>query len=220
MEYRRVTLLAGHYGSGKTNIAVNLALRLRAAGERVSIADMDIVNPYFRSADSREELERAGVELLCSRYAGTNLDVPALPGEFYAITDPDRGFAVVDVGGDDRGALALGRYAPALRAEGNYEMLFVINCYRPLTRTAEEAALILREVEAAASLPFTAIVNNSNLGEETRAEDVLASRDYALAVSELTGLPLRFTSARRELCPALEGMPGEIFPLELQAKIR
>ena len=139
MDQKRLTLFAGHYGSGKTNLAVNYALELARAGQKTLIADLDIVNPYFRTRDSEDELDRAGVEIIVSPYANSNVDVPALPPEMYRVTDDRAYHAVVDVGGDDRGALALGRLSPALREENNYDMRFVVNFYRPLTQTAEAA---------------------------------------------------------------------------------
>ena len=220
MQFKRITLLSGHYGSGKTNIAVNLARRLRASRENVAIADIDIVNPYFRTKDSQAELERAGIRLISSPYAGSNVDLPALPDEVYAITDDQSVTAVVDVGGDDRGALALGRWRDAILHEGDYEMLFVINRFRPLTATPEDAIEIMREIETASGMPFTAVVNNSNLGEETTARDVLESGAYAERVCTLSGLPLKMTTVREELYPWLEGEIGNLFPLRLQEKIR
>lgn len=216
---KRVTLFAGHYGSGKTNIAVNYAHFLRAQGREVNVADLDIVNPYFRTKDSREELEAAGIRLISSEYANTNLDIPALPSDLYAVTEDKRACAVVDVGGDDRGALALGRLAPALCAEGDYEMLLVINAYRPLTPDAESVMEILREIEAACRIPFTGVVNNSNLGELTSPEDVLASVAYAEEVSRASGLPVVMTTVRRALYAELEGRIPDLFPLDLQKKI-
>ena len=118
---KRVTIFSGHYGSGKTNIAVNYALKLAAEGKKTSLADLDIVNPYFRSKDSEKILSDAGIRFISSEYANSNVDVPALPAEAYAITDDKSSYSVVDVGGDDRGALALGRYVPAILAENNYE---------------------------------------------------------------------------------------------------
>ena len=220
MQFKRITLLSGHYGSGKTNIAVNLARRLRASNENVAIADIDIVNPYFRTKDSQAELERAGIRLISSPYAGSNVDLPALPDEVYSITDDKSVTAVVDVGGDDRGALALGRWRDAILEEGDYEMLFVINRYRPLTATPEDAIEIMREIETASAMPFTAVVNNSNLGEETTVRDVLDSGEYAARVCALSGLPLKMTAVREELYPWLEGEIGNLFPLRLQEKIK
>ena len=218
MDYKRILLFAGHYGSGKTNIAVNVAMHLQKERGSVTIADLDIVNPYFRTTDSRRELEAAGIRLICSEYAGTNLDAPALPPDMYAITDDRSRTAVMDIGGDDRGALALGRYAPAIREEGNYEMLLVINGYRPLTRDVTSTIEIIHEIEKAGGIPFTAIVNNSNLGEETDAETVLASLDYAREISEATGLPLKMTTVREELYEELKDRIPNLFPLTLQYK--
>ncbi len=218
MEYKRITLFAGHYGSGKTNIAVNYAIAMREAGYPVRIADLDIVNPYFRTKDSADRLAAAGIELISSAYANTNVDIPALPAEMYALTDDKSFHAVMDIGGDDRGALALGRYAPAIRAEGEYEMLFVANMYRPLTRTPEEALEVMREVEAAGGIPFTAIVNNSNVGAETKPEDVLASVAFAKELSHLCGLPVKMTTVREDLTDALTGKIENLFPLALQKK--
>ena len=220
MDFKRITLLSGHYGSGKTNIAVNLARRLRASNENVAIADIDIVNPYFRTKDSQAELEKAGIRLISSPYAGSNVDLPALPDEVYSITDDRSVTAVVDVGGDDRGALALGRWRDAILQEGDYEMLFVINCFRPLTATPEDAVEVMREIEIASGIPFTAVVNNSNLGDETTARDVLESGAYAANVCAISALPLKMTTVREELYPWLEGEIGNLFPLRLQEKIR
>ena len=219
MDFKRIVLLSGHYGSGKTNIAVNLALRLRQARARVAIADIDIVNPYFRTRDSRSELEAAGIRLIASEFASSNVDLPALPQDVYAITDDRSLSAVIDVGGDDRGALALGRWRDAILAEDNYEMLLVVNRFRPLTRDAASAIEVMREIEAAAGMRFTAVVNNSNLGEETTAQDVLGSMAYAREICAQTGLPLKFTAVREALCPALEGKIENLFPLTLQRKI-
>jgi len=212
---KRVTLFSGHYGSGKTNIAVNYALHLAEKGLPVTIADLDIVNPYCRTKDSAEDLKTAGVRLISSAYANSNVDVPALPAELYALTEDKSRYAVLDVGGDDRGALALGRYAPAILEEGNYESIFVANFYRPLTPTAEAALEVMREIELAAKIPFTAIVHNSNLGEETKGEDVLMMEKEAERLSEITGLPLLFTAADARL----SGVLPEAFHLRLQKKI-
>jgi hypothetical protein len=217
---KRVLLLCGHYGSGKTNIAVNLAFRLKEKYPTVTIADLDIVNPYFRSKDSAKELEAAGIRLICSNYANSNVDIPALPPDLYALTDDRRMRAVIDVGGDDRGALVLGRIAPALLEENDYEMLMVINCYRPLTRDAASTVEVMREIEVAGGIRFTGLVNNSNLGVETTPEDVLASVPYANEVSALCRLPLVMTAAEKKVAAELEGKISNLLPLDLQKKIQ
>lgn len=220
MMNKRVLLLCGHYGSGKTNIAVNLAQRIKREYPTVTLADLDIVNPYFRSKDSATELEEAGIRLICSNYANSNVDIPALPPDLYALTDDRRMKAVIDVGGDDRGALVLGRLAPAILSENDYEMLMVINCYRPLTRDAASTLEVMREIEVAGGIRFTALVNNSNLGAETTAEDVLASLHYAQEVAAMSNLPIVMTTADERLQEELQDKVPDLFPLKLQKKIQ
>ncbi len=218
MNISRVTLFAGHYGSGKTNIAVNYAEYLAALGYPVTIADLDIVNPYFRTSDSEAELAARGIRLLRPVYANTNLDLPALPAEMYdVVRDTDR-FAVLDIGGDDRGAYALGRYAPSILEENRYEMLFVANFYRPLTRDAGAALAVMREIECACGIRFTALVNNSNLGEETTPEAVLETAPEIERLSGMCGLPVKMTTVRRRLVPALADSVRHLFALDLQKK--
>lgn len=218
LEHKRLTLFAGHYGSGKTNLAVNWALYLRRQGHPVTIADLDIVNPYFRTKDSAAELTAAGIRLIASPFANSNVDIPALPGELYAVVDDRSSHAVLDVGGDDRGALALGRYVPAIVEENDYTMLAVINAYRPLTDTPELAVEVLREVEQAAGLPFTGVVNNSNLGAATTAQTVRDSLSFADEVSKLTGLPVVMTAAEETVARELANEIPDLFPLRLQER--
>lgn len=220
MDFKRITLLSGHYGSGKTNIAVNLALMLKNESNRVAIADIDIVNPYFRTRDSKGELEDAGVKVICSEFAGSNVDLPALPQDVYALTD-DKGLtAIIDVGGDDRGALALGRWRDKIVEENNYEMLLVINMYRPLTSDVKSTIEVMREIELAAGMKFTAVVNNSNLGDDTDEETVLDSLEYAKGVCEAAQLPLKMTTVPEWLYEPLKDRIPNLLGLKLQEKIR
>ena len=218
MEHKRVTLFAGHYGSGKTNIAVNYALALRAEGKKVNIADLDIVNPYFRTKDSAEELKKAGVDLISPQYANSNVDLPALPAEAYRIVEDKTCYSVVDIGGDDRGAYALGRYAPEILKENNYRMVFVANYYRPLTRTADDAVEVMREIEKACGMKFTDIVNNSNLGPQTDTETVTDSLEFIKELSEKADLPVFLTTVRSDLADGLKDKLDNILPLHLQEK--
>ena len=219
MQIKRMTLFAGHYGSGKTNIAVNYALHLKALGEEVVIADLDIVNPYFRTRDSLEELTEAGIKLISSEFASSNVDLPALPQEVYSLLDKREEKAIMDIGGDDRGAYALGRYADAIKDENDYEMLFVFNKYRPLTPDAQSAYEIMQEIEAACNIKFTAIVNNSNIGGLTEAQDVINSLDSVNELSSISGLPVKMTTVRADLINNLNGKVQNLFPLTLQKKI-
>lgn len=216
MRIKRVTLFAGHYGSGKTNIAVNYAEYLKNEGYDVVIADLDIVNPYFRTKDSIERLEENGIELISPEYANTNVDLPALPSEIYGVVQNRSKHAVLDIGGDDRGAYALGRFASYILEENDYEMIYVANFSRPLTRTAEDAIEVMREIELAGGIKFTAIVNNTNLGQETTIETVLNSSHEAQRLSELSGLPLLFTSVEKSVAAKLK--MTDVFELTLQNK--
>ena len=219
MQIKRMTLFAGHYGSGKTNIAVNYALHLKKLGEEVVIADLDIVNPYFRTRDSLEELTEAGIKLISSEFASSNVDLPALPQEVYSLLDKREEKAIMDIGGDDRGAYALGRYADAIKEENDYEMLFVFNKFRPLTPDAQSAYEIMQEIEAASKIKFTAIVNNSNIGDLTEAQDVINSLDSVNELSSISGLPVKMTTVRADLINNLNGKVENLFPLTLQKKI-
>lgn len=216
---KRITVFSGHYGSGKTNVALSVALGLARSGQSVTVADLDIVNPYFRTKDSARELEKAGIELICSDYANTNVDIPALPQSMYAITDDRSRKVVVDLGGDDRGALALGRLAPAILEENDFDLFAVINMFRPLTKTAEETVGVMKEIEAASGLRFTGLVNNSNLGGETTPETVLSSLPYAEETARLTGLPIVMTTVEKELYPLLKEKIPNLEEITLQPKI-
>ena len=216
MEHKRLTLFAGHYGSGKTNIAVNYAMLLADEGKKVCIADLDIVNPYFRTKDSESDLREKGITLISPQYANTNVDLPALPAESYRLVQDRSVYGVMDIGGDDRGAYALGRFADAIKSEDNYRMAFVVNKYRPLTSTVEDTVEIMREIEAAAGIRFNCIVNNSNIGAETTEEIFLESVDFVKELSRVTGLPVWLHTAQKNIAERIS--QADVFPLTLQKK--
>ncbi len=187
-----ITVICGHYGCGKTNLALNLALEAAGSGP-VTLVDLDIVNPYFRSSDYGELLKNKGVRLIAPVFAGTTLDTPTLPPEIQSIFAPGAGRVIIDSGGDDAGATALGGLSHGLKRSG-YELIYVINRYRALSQSPQECAELLREIEGAARLRATGIVNNSHLGVETELWHVLESLDFARAAAELTGLPLLYST--------------------------
>ena len=209
---KRLTLFCGHYGSGKTNLAVNYALYLRSLGLQVSLADLDIVNPYFRSKDSTDVLESAGVRVIALPFANSSVDLPSLPSSAYSLVQNRSRYAVLDIGGDDRGAYALGRFVPYILEENDFDMLYVVNFYRPLTTTPEEAFGVLKEIEGACGLAFTGIVNNSNLGAETTAKSIEATFGKVRKLSELTGLPVVATTAEKSIAT------GAMVPVVLQKR--
>lgn len=209
---KRITLFCGHYGSGKTNIAVNYALKLKAKGLDVALADLDIVNPYFRSKDSTAELEKAGVKVIALPFANSSVDLPALPSQAYSLVQNRSVYAVLDIGGDDRGAYALGRFVPYILEENDYEMVYVVNFFRPLTQTVDQAIEVMGEIESACGLKFSAVINNSNLGAESTAETVRSTSEKAEELCRRTGLPLFATTAEAGI--AEDG----IMPLHLQKR--
>lgn len=214
-DVKKVTIITGHYGSGKTNFAVNMAIALSSIGKRVRVADLDIVNPYFRTADFKEIFESRNIELAASVYANSNLDIPAITFDIERLAKED-GYLIIDVGGDDAGAIALGRYYDAFKAlgEDKIDMLYVINSYRYLVKTPNESVSLMRDIEAASRLKCTALVNNSNLGYETTRKTVCDSFEYAQKIAELTGLSIKFTCV-----PEGEtiGLKGE-FPVKRYVK--
>ncbi len=216
---KRITIISGHYGSGKTNFAVNLAFNLKKDYDKVAVADLDIVNPYFRTKDSIEDFNSRNIRLISSEYAGSNVDIPALPQEMYAITDDKSFQMIVDVGGDDRGALALGRLTPKILEEDDYDMLLVVNCYRPLTPDVNSTIEVAKEIETACKIKFTGVINNSNLGELTTAEDVLTSLSYAEEIAKALNVKVKYTTVKQSLYGELKDKIKNLYPMTLQKKI-
>lgn len=196
---KRVNLFMGHYGSGKTTVAVNYAISLARLKNKVSIYDLDIVNPYYRTVDALGMLEAEGVDLVVSPFAETNVDIPAMNSASYKMIDDLSRFAVVDIGGDDRGALALGRFSEKIKEEKNFEAYMVVNKFRPETKDLSGVLSVMEEIERAGKIKFTALVNNSNLGKETTINEILEGEDFCKEIEKNTGIPLKITSIRKDL---------------------
>lgn len=211
---KKINIVTGHYGSGKTNFSANLAVKLAESGERVTVVDLDIVNPYFRSADFGELFGSKKIELVAPMYANSNLDIPAISFDLERIA-AESGYLITDVGGDDAGAIALGRYAKAFEEFSNeVEMLYVVNCRRFLTSTADEALALMYEIEAAAGMKHTAIVNNTNLLYETTAEVLESSQKFAEEIAEKAGLPIEYTCVPMGISAKVTNP----FPVEIYVK--
>lgn len=201
-KHKRFTVVCGHYGTGKTNLSINLAVQKAAGGNPVSLIDLDLVNPYFRSSDYMEFLKSKGVKVIAPVYAGTTLDLPAIPPEIDSAFESGED-VIFDVGGDDAGSIVLGRFSQRFQP-GEYEMLYVVNRYRVLTTKPEEAAALLREIESASRLKATAVVNNSHLKQLTTAQDIENSLDFAKSTAKFLNLPLLFTTAPEKIADSLE----------------
>ena len=197
----RITLVTGGYGSGKTEVSVGLAHLKRGAEDAqrtVALADMDIVNPYFRSRDQAIQLKEQGIELIAPEGQLRTADLPALPAGIAGAIKNAQVDLVVDVGGDPAGATALGRYSRDLQQSG-YEMLMVINPYRPHTATKDEIVDLLRRIESVSRLKITGLVNNGNVMEFTEIKHVVQAHSIVSSVAEATGLPIRFVSCAAAL---------------------
>ena len=185
----RVKVIAGHYGSGKTEIALAAALSARQAGEMAAVVDLDIVNPFFRSAEQEGLLRESGVELFAPDFALTAADIPILGPEILSVFEREDLFAFFDVGGDDAGAAALGRFHPQFERTG-YEMMIVVNPMRPRTGTVAEAREMIGRIEYRGRLKATHLIDNTNLGDETTPQLLAEGRQMIDALSRETGLPV------------------------------
>jgi len=213
MNHATITIIAGHYGSGKTTLAVNYAMALAKTRERVALCDMDIVNPYFRTADYARALTGAGVELIASRWANSNVEAVWAPVDALRAFDEPGLTTVIDLGGDDCGAMAIGRYAERLQGR-DAALWMVVNPYRPLTRDVDSLRAIRHEIETAAQLRFTGLVNNANLGAETTSELIAASFPLMRELSEALALPIVLTAAMRGIALDVPEGHGDLFEIE------
>jgi len=194
---KRISIITGHYGVGKSEISVNLAINLAKQGKKVIIADMDIINPYFRSNEARHELEKHGVEVIATKYANTNVDIPALTGELRKYLF-DRSYNVVmDVGGDDAGALVVGRYRHEI-PDDEATLYFVINCFRPETTTVSGVVNILEEIEKSSRMKVSYLINNSHLMDDTTDNDIINGIEFATEVSKTTNIPVAFHAVMKK----------------------
>ena len=211
---KRFTIICGHYGCGKTNLSLNLAIDRAKEGKSVTLVDMDIVNPYFRSSDYIPLLKEYGISIIAPSFANTTLDTPSLSAEINRVFETD-GTVIIDAGGDDAGATALGSFSAKI-SKIDYDMLYVINHYRPLASEAAAASGILREIEIASRLKATGVVNNSHLKEFTTAETILDSMTFAAETAAALNLPLRFTTAPRNIADKLE--IDSLYPIDIYVR--
>ena len=211
----RLSIITGHYGTGKTEFAVNLALARAAEGADVMLADLDIVNPYFRSRERKRLLEDAGVKLISSSQACSDADVPALPAELLTILENRAVCGVLDIGGDPVGARVLARFQPKIVRE-DYQLIYVLNANRPEVREADSAIAYLRGIESTTGLTCTGIVNNTHLCGETTEAEIRKGAALAEAVSEATGIPVLCHVAEERFAPLLADL--NVFPITIKMK--
>lgn len=210
-----VSIFCGALGSGKTEVAANFALNLKSLKEKVMLVDLDIINPYFRTRLAKERLQNQGLEVVCPPPELANADVPALSPSILGALQIKDGFCVCDVGGDDVGAVALGRFKSWLSPD-RYQFYFVVNTCRPLTQNVDDICAVLKSIEEASRLKVTALINNTNLGAETDAEIILSGQQTVSKAADILGLPLGFTAADKRLVSELKqkGLKTAVLPLE------
>jgi len=214
----RIRIFTGHFGSGKTEIAINYALYLAKQGKKAAIVDIDIVNPYFCTRDVRKTLEENGVRLISSDTNLSNAELMVVPAEVKAIFNDPSYEVVVDVGGDDQGAIVLGVYNKYFLEEP-YDMYFVVNNNRPLTATYKQTAEYMKDIERVSRLKVTHLISNTNLSYETTADDIIRGDAEMLKLSELTGIPYKYTACTMNMADEIEGkVHGDIFPIDIYMK--
>lgn len=214
-------VVTGHYGCGKTNFSINLALDYKRSGHNVTLADMDLVNPYFRTSDFREMLENEGIEVIAPVFGHTNLDIPSLPAAMYSIFEKED-IVIVDVGGDDVGSTVLGRFRP--KFEGlDFDMLYVVNRFRNMTANADDALEILDEIQTVSGLKATRLVNNSHMMRDTDADILKSGIEFTKEISDKSGLPVLCSTIRRDLYEdsAMRSVlerEGDVYPIDIHVK--
>lgn len=213
----RLSIITGHYGTGKTEFAVNLALALAAEKKQVMLADLDIVNPYFRSRERKALLNKSGIQLISSSQACTDADIPALPAELLTILENREITGVLDIGGDPVGARVLARFQPKITAE-DYQLIYVLNANRPEVREPGAAITYLRNIEAVTGLTCTGIVNNTHLCGETTADEIRKGAKLAATVSQQTNIPVLCHVAHKRFADSLSDLSEPVFPITIQMK--
>lgn len=214
----RIHIIAGHYGSGKTEFAVNYAIKRAESHENVAVGDLDIVNPYFRSREKEIELKEKGIKVISSSIGYSSVDVPALSPEIYSILQDENLEVVLDVGGNPNGARVLGRYHEYFKKD-EYDMWMVVNGNRPETQDAKEVIKYIQSIQNTSRIFVTGLINNTHMLRETTKEDIIRGNQLVKEISQVTGLPIIYSAVIKEVVESIPtGIEGEIFPLTLMMR--
>lgn len=199
LDNSRYLVLTGNYGSGKTELALNLALQF-SKQYNTTLVDLDIVNPYFRSGEKEDEMRRAGIRMLMPTYAMTTVDIPALPAEIQSVFEVPSDRVIFDVGGDDTGAAALGRFYPSFMARREQtKVVFVINCMRPLTRETDEIIDLAERIQNRGRLKIDLLINNTNLADMTEPEMIEMGEKVTLSCAKKLGITDVITAGKEDV---------------------
>lgn len=212
---KRIRIIIGHYGSGKTEFSINYAVKLANEGKKVALVDLDVVNLYFRSREKADLLESKGIEIIGSSIKATGMDLPAVSGQTFTPLQDYSYEAILDVGGDPAGARALGRFHDYF-IEGKYDMFFVLNANRPETQELEKILEYKVKIQDVSRAKVTGIINNTHMLKNTTVEDVIKGYEMSLKLSKETGIPIKYNAVLKDLVDKLpKDLQGEIFPIEL-----
>lgn len=212
---KRIRIIIGHYGSGKTEFSINYAVKLAYVGKKVALVDLDVVNLYFRSREKADLLESKGIKIIGSSIKATGMDLPAVSGQAFTPLQDHSYEAILDVGGDPAGARALGRFHNYF-VEGKYDMFFVLNANRPETQELEKILEYKIKIEDVSRAKVTGIINNTHMLKNTTVEDVMKGYEMSLKLSKETGIPIKYNAVLKDLVEKLpKDLQGEIFPIEL-----
>ncbi|MGM0396098.1 MAG: ATP-binding protein [Bacillota bacterium] len=212
---KRIRIIVGHYGSGKTEFSVNYAMKLAKRGKKVALVDLDVVNLYFRSREKTQILEENGIRVIGGALKGSSVDLPAIPGEVLTPLQDTSYEAIMDIGGNAEGARTLGRYHSYFK-EGDYDMFFVLNANRPETGTVDQVLEYIVKIQDVARAKITGIINNTHLLKSTTVEDVMRGYNLAKEVSQETGLPIKYNVCLETLADKLpEELGDNVFPIKL-----
>jgi len=215
MADNRLRVFTGHFGSGKTEISINYAINLARKGIKTCIVDLDIVNPYFSVREVRPYLESLGIRVVAPPMEVTTAELSTVPAEVLTAFNDKSHQVILDIGGDDIGAVALGQYNRFFREEP-YDMYFVINTNRPFTSTVDGIVEYVESIQSSSRLKVSYLINNTNMSYETKAEDIIKSQETVKAASERLNIPIRYTCVREDLVDKLsDGIYGDIFPIKI-----
>lgn len=214
----RIRIFTGHFGSGKTEIALNYAMNLAKMGKKVAIVDIDIVNPYFCSRSMKDELENLGIKLISSSAELMNAELMVISSNVYGVFNDKSYEVVMDIGGDDQGALVLGQYNEYFKEEP-YDMYFVINNDRPFTSNEMETITYMKSIERASRLKITHLISNTNLSYDTKAEDIIKGDKIVLELSRQLQIPYRYIACTRDLVDSIKDkVNAQIYPIDIYMK--
>lgn len=214
----RIRIFTGHFGSGKTEISINYAIKLAKEGKKVAIVDLDIVNPYFCTRGIKKELEEYGIRVIAADPNLSNAELMVVPPEVLSVFNDKSYEVIMDIGGDDQGAVVLGQYNRYLREEP-YDMYFVINNNRPLTSNNDDTQDYMRVIQAASRLKVTHLISNTNMSYETAVEDIIRGDKTVNELSEKLNIPHKYTICRRDLIDEVKGkVQGELLPIDIYMK--